>query len=315
MKKLVLALVCLVMAQGAAAQAQDRDTEAYTLGPDDAVQIQVWQRADLSGTFNVDNQGNLTLPLLGEVHAEGMTPADLGRDLARRYAILDSGVSEVLVSIAQYNSRYLTIVGEVRSPGRYSFQTMPTIWDAILAAGGGSPQADLAAVEVVRREARPGEAKSVTVDLSKGLEKTPAGTLPVLRAGDSVILPAISLNVVTGDQVQVLGAVRTPGLYPLRAAGSVVAALSVSGGTIENAKLDDVRLARRTEGGVVVYGLDVRGYLYDGYPAADMALRPGDTVTVPSQRGGFRGVLHTAMNVAPLLSAVVSVWLLGRNLN
>jgi hypothetical protein len=46
-----------------------------------------------------------------------------------------------------------------------------------------------------------------------------------------------------------------------------------------------------------------------------MALRPGDTVTVPSQRGGFSGVLHTAMNVAPLLSAVVSVWLLGRNLN
>ena len=171
MKKVVLVLVCLVMAQGSAGWAQERDTEAYTLGPEDAVQIQVWQRADLSGTFTLDNQGNLTLPLLGEVHAEGITPADLGRDLARRYAILDSGVSEVLVSVAKYNSRYLTIVGEVRSPGRYSFQTMPTIWDAILAAGGESPQADLSVVEVVRREARAGEAKSVIVDLSKGMER------------------------------------------------------------------------------------------------------------------------------------------------
>ncbi len=315
MKKIVCLSILLVTAWASFAAGQQPGTEVYTLGPEDAVQIQVWQRADLSGIFTVDRQGSLALPLLGELRVEGMTAAELGRDLTRRYAILDSGISEVLVSVARYNSRYLTIVGEVRSPGRYSFQVMPTIWDALLAAGGATPSADLTAVEVIRRDALPGETKSVAVDLSRGLEKTPAEDLPVLRPGDSVVLPAIALNVVSGDQVQVLGAVRAPGLYPLRAAGTVVAALGVSGGATENARLSDVRLARRTEGGVVVYGLDVRGYLYDGYPAADMTLRPGDTVTVPSEGGGLRGILRTAMSVAPLLSAVVSIWLLGRNLD
>ncbi len=175
MKRILgLALLALLCARVASAQ----DQAAYKLGVDDAVQVQVWQRADLSGTYVVDGDGNIVLPLLGAVPAKGLTADALAKDLERRYAILDPGISQVLVSVSRYSSRYLTVVGEVHNPGRYTFREMPALWDAILAAGGATSQADMASVQIVRKEKEGGETKTLTVDLSAGLESTPADSLP-----------------------------------------------------------------------------------------------------------------------------------------
>jgi polysaccharide export outer membrane protein len=307
-----LVMICLVLvALPAAAWSQDQT--AYRLGPDDAIQVQVWQRPDLSGTYVVDGEGNITLPLLGAVPVKGMTAAEVGKELGRRYAILDPGISEVVVSVVRYNSHYLTVVGEVANPGRYTFRAMPNLWDALLAAGGTTPQADLGAVQVVRREGAGKEPMSLKVDLSAGVDKTPVDSLPPLEPGDSIIVPSLAREGgVSGDQVRVLGAVRNPGIYPLRGAGTVVEALSASGGAVPGADLGAVRLARRTGGGVLVYELDVKGYLYRGHPSADLGLKPGDTVTVPSRGGGAGNVVHLVLGLAPVLSAVASVILLAR---
>ncbi len=295
------------------AVAVGQDGTAYRLGPDDAVQVQVWQRPDLSGTYVVDGEGNISLPLLGVVPVEGTTSAALGKELARRYAILDPGISEVLVTVLRFNSHYLTIVGEVANPGRYTFRVMPNLWDALLAAGGATPKADLGEVQVVRREGEGKEPTSMKVDLSAGVDKTPVDSLPPLKPGDSVIVPSLSREGgVSGDQVRVLGAVRNPGIYSLRGAGTVVEALSASGGTVPGADLGGVRLARHTGKGVVVYELDVKGYLYQGHPSTDLGLKPGDTVTVPSSGGGIGNVFHLVLGLAPVLSAVASVILLAR---
>ncbi len=317
MKHLLIILTCLVLAGPGVARAQEGgsdSTGAYALGPDDAVQIQVWQRADLSGTYVVDGQGNIMIPLLGAVPAAGQTAAELGKELERRYAILDPGISEVLVTVVRYASHYLTVVGEVKNPGRYTFRDMPSLWDALLAAGGTTADADMAAVQVVRKSRSESQPKTLTVDLSKGLEDTPTAGLPELKPGDSVVVPSTKAKGgISGDQVQVLGAVQKPGIYALRSAGTVVEALSASGGASGGADLSAVRLARRTGDGVVVYELDVQGYLYQGYPAADLGLKPGDTVTVPARSGGAWGVLRAALSLAPVVSAVASVIILARN--
>jgi hypothetical protein len=74
-----------------------------------------------------------------------------------------------------------------------------------------------------------------------------------------------------------------------------------------------VSLTRRTEGGAVVYRLDVGRYLEAGHPAADLPLQAGDTVTIPARRGGFRTVLGTIFSIAPILSAVASILVLTRD--
>ena len=310
--KRILWLIALLLV--AAPRGEAGEPEPYRLGPEDAVKVQVWQRPDLSGTYQVDDAGNITVPLLGKVKAEGLTAEDLGKELERRYVILDPRASEVLVTVVRYSSRYLTVVGEVRNPGRYSFRTMPNLWDALLAAGGTTPGADMSRVQIVRR-AEEGKEKqeTITVDLSGGMEKTSAESLPELRPGDSVIVPAAEQNVVSGDLIQVLGAVHAPGLYPLRAADTVVEAVSISGGALPNAALDRVKLVRRGETGAIVYELDLRDYLHRGYPEADLPLQAGDTISIPAHRGGIRSALGVVFSVAPLLSAVASILVLTRN--
>lgn len=310
MMRSLLILVIALLAVSSPAWAQEE--EPYRLGPDDAVQVQVWQRPDLTGNYQVDPTGKITLPLLGKIEATGLTAEELGTELERRYVILDPRVSEVLVTVIRYGSQYLTVVGEVRNPGRYSFRTMPNLWDALLAAGGAIAGADLGKIQIVRRGPE-GEQQSIAVDLSEGIENIDLDSLPELKTGDSIIVPASEQNLVTGDLIQVLGAVRTPGLYSLRAADTVVEAVAVSGGAAGNADLDRVTLTRRTPGGAVVYRLDVEGYLYAGHPVADLPLQAGDTITIPARSGGLRSVLGTVFSIAPILSAVASILVLSRN--
>ena len=209
MRLVALLVFCLFAAVPAAAQ-----DDSYQLGTDDKIQVQVWQRPDLSGTYTVDTDGYVTLPLLGAVRASGYTPQGLSTELERRYSLLDPCSSEVLASITEFSRLNVNVVGEFRAPGRQVFREKPTIWDAILAAGGQTPNADMSRVQIVRKASGDVAASTQTIDLSRGLEGTSLASLPDLRAGDSIVIPALSENYLPGgDQVHVLGAVARPGSY------------------------------------------------------------------------------------------------------
>jgi hypothetical protein len=169
----------------------------------------------------------------------------------------------------------------------------------------------MSSVQILREEE--GVTRTLTVDLSGGMEHTPPEDLPPLLPGDSIVVPSLQGNAVSGEHIQVLGAVRSPGLYSVRVAGSVLEALSVSGGYLESAKLNRVTLARRQGDGTVVYDLDLKSYLEGGYPAADIPLRAGDTITVPS--GGTSTVLNEVLRISALISATASVILAVNALN
>lgn len=313
---LLLLSVGLAMASAVPAGAQTSPPasaeEEYRLGPEDVVQIQVWKRPDLSGSVAVDFDGKLQLPLLGEIAVQEKTQAELGELLTARYRLLDPSIPEVLVSITAYNSRSITVVGEVRNPGKYGARTMPALWSAILTAGGATPAADLAKVQVVRHDPVEGEAPTITVDLSHGIDDPATGPLPELRPKDTIIVPSLRADMVSGDKFQVLGAVRTPGTYRWSGVEHVVQALSMSGGPLPDADLKKVRLTRPTSQGAISYRLDLQGYLYDAQPSADIALRPGDTVTVPARKSAGARFLDGLLRLAPLVSVAVSVAYLTR---
>lgn len=309
---LSVALALLAFAAPACLHAQDaRD---YLLGAEDVIQIQVWQRPDLSGSYTVDSRGNIRLPLLGEITVRSRTTADVSSELQRRYSIVDPSITEVLLTVTGFNSLRVNVVGEVRNPGRYGFQKMPTVWDAILAAGGQTPLADMSRVQVVHRDETAGQSRTVTIDLSRGLEGADVKSLPVLRPGDSIVIPATTGTAIIGDQVEILGAVRTPGLYPARNAGSVMTALALAGGTAPGASLNKVNLTRRNGEAVSVFRLDVRKYLTEGAPNADLALLPGDILTVPGGEGQSKGSAALFQGLA-LLTTVTTFFLAINNSN
>jgi len=185
---IVRAAVLLICLSPIVAQA---DPEPYRIGVDDLLQVLVWSRPDLSGQVPVGASGEIQLPLLGSVPAVNLTPEELSADLSRRYGILDAKISEVIVTVAEYRSRSVTVVGEVKNPGRYSFQSIPNLWEILLAAGGPTAQADLAQVQIVRKDKQGDEPPTVTVDLSAGIEGTHLETLPAVRPHDTVLISSL----------------------------------------------------------------------------------------------------------------------------
>ena len=302
-------LAGLAQAQDPAAGGSEVD---YHLGVEDVLQIQIWGRPDLTGAVAVNYSGKIKLPLVGEIQAQGRSVADLSRSLTERYQLLDPSIREVIVAVSDYKSQSVTVVGEVMGPGTYAFRTIPDVWTVILTAGNVTPEADLAGVQIVRRDEQTGTSHTMAADLSAGIEATGRSRLPQLRPKDTIIVPSVDATASLGDRFQVLGAVQTPGAYRISRAERVIEAISISGGTLPNADLHNVRLTRVTSEGVVVYQLDLHGYLYDARPLADLELRAGDTVTVPTKRSSLGAVFDGLVRVAPVVSVALSLVLVMR---
>lgn len=259
---------------------------------------------ELSADVRVEADGQIRIAEAGAVPAATRTTADLGNDLARRYRILFPDVSEVFVSVLQYNSRSIDVVGEVRNPGTFGFRIIPDLVQVVLKAGGPTPIADLSNIQVVRKNRAEGDSSVVSLDLSAGLVEADPATLPALEPGDTIIIPAAEQMALTGDTYQVLGSVAAPGVYRLRGETTLVKALAAAGGPGPNANLQKVHLTRATNAGLITYRVDLQSHLAAGKPGAGFDLQPGDTILV-SAKGSFWGdVFRGFLAIAPIVTAI-----------
>jgi polysaccharide export outer membrane protein len=132
---LILALAaCTIQGQGLP-PIPDTDATVYRLGPGDRVRIITFGDQDLSGQFRIDAAGLITLPLLGSVHAGGMTEAELQTAIADQLIKLDI-FKKPSVSIEILDYRPIFVLGEVAKPGEYPYQPGMTVLTAVAVAGG-----------------------------------------------------------------------------------------------------------------------------------------------------------------------------------
>jgi len=123
-------------------------TAPYQLDSGDQLRVTVYDQAELTNTYQVDPSGYVTLPLIGPVPARGRTTQEIAGAIA---AALQSGflrAPNVAVEIAQF--RPFFIMGEVRSPGQYSYVAGMTAEMAVAIAGGFTPRANESSVEISR---------------------------------------------------------------------------------------------------------------------------------------------------------------------
>jgi polysaccharide export outer membrane protein len=108
---------------------------SYHLGSGDQVRVITFGVDQLSGQFRVDDQGDISLPLAGNIHAAGLSPDELGASISKR---LKSGgfVKEPSVSVEVLAYRPIFVLGEVNKPGQYPFQPGMTMLTAVAVAGG-----------------------------------------------------------------------------------------------------------------------------------------------------------------------------------
>jgi len=113
----------------------------FALGVADVIRVNVWKSADLTQTVTVGPDGFVSLPLLGDVHAAGLTASQLARDLTQK---LSSYVvnAQVTVSVVDIRSRQVFVTGQVGKPGAYPLIAPITVLQLIAEAGGLTTFAD-----------------------------------------------------------------------------------------------------------------------------------------------------------------------------
>lgn len=123
----------------------------YLIGPDDELEISVWENAALTRTVPVRPDGKISLPLLNDVQAAGLTPMQLQGAIAKQ---LTSFVQapEVSVIVRNVHSFKVSVIGEVREPGRFELSGHPTVLDLLALAKGLTEYADKRRIVVLRRE-------------------------------------------------------------------------------------------------------------------------------------------------------------------
>jgi polysaccharide export outer membrane protein len=150
-------------APGGAAPAESKHaTVDYRLGPGDQLQVAVFGQQDLSGKFEVDGGGNLLLPLIGQLHAEGRTVSEVQEAITKE---LDKNfVANPKVNVQVLNYRPFYILGEVNKPGSYPYVVGINVRQAVAIAGGYTRRARSSPVQIIRSGGNAADAAEATPD-------------------------------------------------------------------------------------------------------------------------------------------------------
>ena len=164
----------------------ETESTDYILGAEDLIEVLVWKNADLSRTVFVRPDGKISLPLIGDVQAAGLTPTEL-RDsikvLLRRY----KKTPEVSVIVREINSFSIFLVGEVARPGKIQLRSDTTLLQAIVLAGGFTEFADVKRIVVLRREN--GQERRFRINYNDIIDGKGNGNNLLLKRGDTILVP------------------------------------------------------------------------------------------------------------------------------
>jgi polysaccharide export outer membrane protein len=158
----------------------------YVIGPDDKLSVVYWKDKDMSAEVIVRPDGKIALPLLNEVKAAGLTPAQLRNNLmeeSRRY-VEDANI---IVVVMQINSRKVFITGEVNRPGPYPLAGPTTVLQLIAMAGGLRDYADGKNILIMRNEHD--QPTSLSFSYKDVLARKNLKQNIELKPGDTVVVP------------------------------------------------------------------------------------------------------------------------------
>jgi polysaccharide export outer membrane protein len=155
------------------------------LGPGDELEIRVAHQEQLSGPFQVDDEGKVRFPWLGPLEARGRTTSELAAEIETRLREGYLRDPQVSVRILARQNREVSVLGEVKQPGSYPYKERLTLVQAISLAGGLSPLALVRKVKLIRETDRGRETFEIDVRqiLDRGQDDLP------LEPGDIVFVP------------------------------------------------------------------------------------------------------------------------------
>jgi polysaccharide export outer membrane protein len=225
--------------QGLGPTVLPKDFAQLRIEPGDLLSVNVYDTPELSDSYRVDPSGNLTLPLCGKVKVQGLTAPEAARVLET--TLKDAEVlnrPQVNVDVQQYAGQYVTVLGEVVSPGRLTTIGPTKLSEVLAQVGGLTP---IAGTSIKIRHGADDSEPEIEAHYSRSDSNQQTGSI-LVRPGDTVIIPRAGI-------VYVLGAVSRPGGYVMQEDGklNVAEALALSGGTVMQASTGGLRVIRRKQ--------------------------------------------------------------------
>lgn len=256
-----------------------RAVRGGTIGPNDLLEIVVFEAPELNRNARVAANGMVSLPLLGEVRAAGRTPRELELDLEAQLRTRFIRDPHVGVQVTEMRSHAISVVGAVAKPGVFQLSDPRPLLDVLALAGGLSREAGEGVI-VSRGSAGPNAeargAAAVDVRLEDLLESGDPRHNILIHPGDVVTVKPAGL-------IYVLGEVRRPGAFPLdpRPGLTVLQAIALGEGLAPRAAAGRSVLIRTNRAGERV---EIRVNLKDviAGKAVDPQLQPRDVVFVPN---------------------------------
>lgn len=156
----------------------------YRLGPEDVLDVVVWQNADLSSKgVQVRPDGRISLPVVNDMQAAGLTPMELRNAIVKGLEPQFHD-QEVSVTVREVNSMRVSVVGNVKTPNRFLLRSPVTVLDAIAIAGGFIDFAKRDKICVLRRDG-----SKLTFNYDEFVKEPNARANFLLQPGDQVIVP------------------------------------------------------------------------------------------------------------------------------
>lgn len=162
------------------------DSGSYVIGPEDVLYIYVWKEENLSRTVPVRMDGMISIPLVDDVKAAGLTPLQLKELLlAKLREYVDT--PDVTVIVTEANSYKVYLQGEVKKPGVMRLRTETSLVQLIVMAEGFTDWADKKKITIIRREG--GKETRIRVNYKKIIDGDEGARDIILKSGDIVIVP------------------------------------------------------------------------------------------------------------------------------
>ena len=286
----------------------------YKIGPEDLLEISVFEVGELNKTVRVSFQGNISLPLLGILRVKGLTASELEREIRDLLAEKYLQDPHVTVFIREYRSQRISVMGAVEKPNVYDITGEKTILDMLGMAGGLRDDAG-SLLFVMRPPGLEAEATKADEDSDQTGRRTFVIDLEELLIKGNFILnlPLMHgdvINVPVSGKVFVGGEVWRPGGFPLKGERITVSqAIVLAGGVRPQANGSKTRIFRYSEKGTGKEVVSVNVYAIQEGKEEDLYLKENDIIIVPRHglkafmiglRDAFAGVFSMGYSLGSL---------------
>ena len=217
--------------------------EGYKIGPGDVLYMKVYGEENLTGEYIVDEMGNVCIPLIGDIYVEGKTLKEIKNLLIEKLKkyIVSPIVS---VSIKEYRSRKVTVLGEIspgvpKRGGVYILKGPTRLSECIAFFGGFTEKADIKNIKIRKKNG-----EIITIDFTEVLLRNNIRKDVFLEDGDMIYVP---LKEEVKKNILVLGEVKNPGIYDFKEKITISEVIAKAGGFTEEAILSNIKIIKDIE--------------------------------------------------------------------